>query len=241
MNQNWLMKKYPLHFIIVIMAISLVGIIIVQLFWIKNAIHVIEAEYEENVREVLERVVIKAETKEAATLITESLNELKIERIGANSSTIGNQNIIRYFTRDSVVNVNSGVVKLKSGEGYHYVTSNDSNTEHVKVISKTPENVQIISTLTQSKENNGNLIILEDSLIGNQQKTVYYKVTNNYGKVFSKMLIEYETRLKPISERIDLKMLDTLIKNELTEKGLKPIYQYAIINTKTDSIEIKSD
>ena len=57
LNEYNNMKKYLLHVLIVIMTISLIGIVMVQLFWIQKAIEVKEAEYEENIREALDNIV----------------------------------------------------------------------------------------------------------------------------------------------------------------------------------------
>ena len=235
------MKKYVLHFIVVIMAISLAGIIVVQLFWIKNAILVKEAEYEENIREAIENIINEIETKHAAVFITENLDEFTIERVGVKSNKINNENLIHYFSNDSSVNIKKEVVKIKSGKDltFNLIADNDTNSNYLKFIDENSENIQIISTIKRSEKDDKNVIIVEDSIVGNQ-KTIYYKITDKYSNVFSNMLVEYETRLKPIDERIDITKLDTLIKNEILEKGLDSDYEYAIINTQADSIEKKS-
>jgi len=208
------MKKYVLHFIVVIMAISLVGIIVVQLFWIKNAIVVKEAEYEENIREALENIINEIELKHTAVFITESLDKFTIERIGIDSAKINN-NLIHYFSDDSTVKVNSAIVKIKSGTDFKFnsIADDDSNSNHLKYIDENAKDIQIISTIKHSEEDDENVIIVKDSIVGNNQKTIY-KLTNKYNNVFSKMIIEYETRLKPISERIDITKLDILRKNQ---------------------------
>ena len=78
------------------MTISLIGIITVQLFWIRNAIQVKEAEYEENIREALENIVTELETKQAAVFITENLDGFSIERIGADTSEISGKKLKHY-------------------------------------------------------------------------------------------------------------------------------------------------
>lgn len=234
-----MMKKYLLHILVVFMAISLIGIIVVQLFWIKNAIDVKEAEYDENIREALENIVNDVGTKQAAIFITDNLNKFSIQKVGTDSTTISSESLIHYFSKDSLIHVDSDIVKVKSNN-YQLITTGDTTESHIKILDKSPKNIKITSTL-KSSGNNGDLILIEDSVVGNKEKTFYYKTNDNYSKVFGKMLIEYETRLKPIDERLDIIKLDTLIKHEIIEKGLDSKFEYAIIDNATDSIEKKSE
>ena len=230
------MKKYLLHILITIMSISLIGIIVVQLFWIKNAINVKEAEYEENIREALENIASQIEIKQAAIFITENLNEVMIERIGSDSIKINNQNLIHYFSNDSAIQ------KVNQNDDYILVTDNDSSQYIHNNSSTAPTRVEVITTLTSPGKNHKNLIVWNDSIIPDTSSNVFlYKTHNNYNKVFNKMLIEYETRSNPIDARLDISKLDTLIKHEILEKGLDTDYEYAIVNEKSDSIEKRSE
>ncbi len=235
------MKKYGLHFLVVFMTISLIGIIVVQLFWIKNAILVKEAEYEKNIREAINNVIDEIDIKQTAVFITKNLDNFIIERSGIKSDKI-NEDLLHYFSDDSTTCVNNAIVKIKTGNGknFNLITNNDTNTEFLTVVGENTKDLQILSSINHSGNKDEDYIIVKDSIISDNQKTVSYNITNKYNKVFTKMLVEYETRSKPI-DRIDIAKLDTLIKYEILEKGLDSNYEFAIVNSENDSIEKQSD
>ncbi|NOQ25660.1 MAG: GHKL domain-containing protein [Bacteroidales bacterium] len=236
------MKKYGLHFIVVFMTISLIGIIVVQLFWIKNAILVKEAEYEKNIREAINNIINQIDIKHTSVFITENLDNFTIERIGVKSDEINTEDLIHYFSDDSAVNINKAVIKIKTDKDNHFnlITNKDTNTNFLTVVGENTKDIQILSSINHSGNKDENYIIVKDSIVSDNQKTVSYNITNKYNKAFTKMLVEYETRLKPI-ERIDIAKLDTLIKYEILEKGLDSNYEFAIINSENDSIEKQSE
>ncbi len=237
------MKKYGLHFIVVLMTISLIGIIVVQLFWIKNAILVKEAEYEENIREVVKNIINDIDLKHTAVFITENLDNFTIKKFGADSDRINNENLIHYFSDDSTLIEEKTVVKLRAGKhkNFKFVTKKENENDLLTIVGERKNDIQILSTSDDHSENNEESVyIVKDSILNKNQKIITYNITNKYDNVFSKMLVEYETRLKPI-ERINIKNLDTLIKYELLENGLEPIFEFAIINGETDSIEKQSE
>ncbi|MCX6286101.1 MAG: HAMP domain-containing sensor histidine kinase [Bacteroidetes bacterium] len=70
------MNKRMLYTLIVLICLSLLGIIIVQLFWITNAIQVKEAQFSRSVNDAMGVVVSKLETKESVhLLIRTSIND----------------------------------------------------------------------------------------------------------------------------------------------------------------------
>jgi two-component system phosphate regulon sensor histidine kinase PhoR len=236
------MKRYGLHFIVVFMTISLIGIIVVQLFWIKNAILVKEAEYEKSIREAINNIIDEIDIKQTAVFITENLDKFIIERKGIKSDKINNEDLIQYFSDDSSINVNNAIVKIKTGNGknFNLITNKDTNTEFLTVVGENTKDVHIISSINIDNNDDEDVLIVKDSIISDNQKTVSYNITNKYNKAFTKMLVEYETRSKPI-DRINIAKLDTLIKYEILEKGLDSNYEFAIINSENDSIEKQSE
>jgi two-component system phosphate regulon sensor histidine kinase PhoR len=143
------MKKYVLHIIIVFMTISLIGIIVVQLFWIKNAILVKEAEYEENIREAINNIINEIDLKHTAVFISENLDNFTIERIGVKSDKIDNDNLIHYFSDDSNTNANNAIVKIKTSKdnNFNFITKNDTNSNLLRVIGERTRDIQIISSI----------------------------------------------------------------------------------------------
>ncbi len=70
------MNKRTLYILIALICLSLLGIIIVQFFWIRNAIQVKEAQFNRSVNDAMGVVVNKLETKESVHLLARnSIND----------------------------------------------------------------------------------------------------------------------------------------------------------------------
>jgi len=70
------MNKRTLYILIALICLSLLGIIIVQFFWIRNAIQVKEAQFDRSVNDAMGVVVNKLETKENVHLLARnSIND----------------------------------------------------------------------------------------------------------------------------------------------------------------------
>jgi len=70
------MNKWMLYSLIALICLSLIGIIIVQFFWIRNAIQVKEAQFDRSVNDAMGVVVSKLETRESVHLLAKtSIND----------------------------------------------------------------------------------------------------------------------------------------------------------------------
>lgn len=83
------MNKRTLYILIVSICISLLGIIIVQFFWIRNAFQVKESQFERSVNDALGSVVNKIETRENMYFISRNFEGDSIMRI------------VKAFTKDT--------------------------------------------------------------------------------------------------------------------------------------------
>lgn len=233
------MKRNFISILITLMVISLTGIIFVQLFWIKNAIDVRKAEYEENVRKSLEQIINKVERKHQLMFLSENIGSFSYT-VTDNDSVTNNQQFYDYFTRDS-----------------SFTVINKSNKAKVSISNKVKSNASVLIS-NKAKNSNGILIIDEKPVkSGNDEiiivdtlnsiqsitttSTFDIKKVKRFKKNIEDMFIEYETRFIPVGEKIDINNLKDIIHQEIIENGLDIDYQFAIINTNSDSIENKSD
>ncbi len=238
------MRKYSLQILVVIMSISLVGIVVVQAFWIKNAIQVKETEYKENVREAIASIIKKIERKQAVVFISENLESFDIQRI--ENSSIMSKGFVEYFHGDTILHFNT--------DSFEYITDNEfkiniasnstakTRNEQLKVLRETKHqkktNNPIVLSTIKYTGNDKNIIVLQDSVTVNSNILSTREV---YLNVLDDMIHEYETRYNPIEDRLEIERLDTLIKTEILEKGLDKDYEYAIIDNRRDSIYKKSE
>lgn len=214
------------------MTVSLVGIIVVQLFWISNAIDVKEAEYEENIREALDNIINKIERKRAAVFISKNLETITIKRI--DDQDVNNEQFIEYFQDDTIFHINPNDIVVN---GKNLDLKVDTNTkDHIKVLKKR------ISTTTKSsinyKQKGSNIIVIDDNA---ENKDSVHVTTQLYYNVFDDMVNEYESRSNPVEKQLNLKNLNELIKQEVQEKGIDDTFEYAIINSLNDTIYKQSE
>ena len=224
------MKKYLLHILVAFMTLSLVGIIIVQIFWISNAIEVKEAEYEKNIREALENIVEKLERKNAVIVISENLGTFTTKILG---KKLESNDLIEYFTNDSTIHISGNIIIQDESETHNTFTLNKDDTTEDIIVKKT--------ITTHSIDSITDIIREETAPVW---KTAEQKDSANiqvFVDVFGDMITEYESRNDPLIKSLAIEKLDTLIKNEILEKGFDNEYDYAIIDLKQDTILKQSD
>ena len=102
------MKKRILNIIIALIVLSLLGIISVQYFWIRNAINIKEAQFDRTVNEALTSAVNKLETREDIVYMRNNM-------IGDSIHTL-----VQAFSTDSILSLNDKLDSLLSQENFSY-------------------------------------------------------------------------------------------------------------------------
>jgi two-component system phosphate regulon sensor histidine kinase PhoR len=215
-----------------LMTASLIGIIVVQLFWISNAIEVKEAEYEENVREVLDNIISKIERKRAVVFIAENLDKITIKRL--DESKFGKNQFIEYFENDTVFHINSNDIVVTANTVDLNIDT--AYKDHVKVLEKRISSS--VNTSIRYELDGSDIVVINDKP---ESKDSLNVTTELYYNVFDDMVNEYESRDNPIKFQLEIDKLDTLIKSEILEKGFDNKYEYAVIDSKADSIYKKTE
>lgn len=234
------MKKYLLHILVFIMSISLIGIVVVQVFWIKNAIEVKETEYQENIREILDNIVEKLERKKAVIFISNNLDQVKIKY--ANGASLFNkQGLIEYFNEDSIFHVRKDSIKYitKSNVELDIVTKSSIDNKGILFVSDSTTTENIEKQLKYPGLNKNDFIVISksDSTASSNTKIT----TELYYNVFDDMISEYENKDNPIHKQLYLEKLDNLIKKEILDKGYDTNYEYAVNDEKLDTFYLKTE
>ena len=112
------MNKRMLYLLIALICLSLPGIIIVQFFWIRNAIQVREAQFSRSVNDAMGIAVNKLETRESMRL----LSKTKI------SDSL--RAILREYTEDSLRRPALPRPRLIRKEDYSFNTDPGANPDH---------------------------------------------------------------------------------------------------------------
>lgn len=220
------MKKQFIPILIIIMSIALIGIIAVQLFWIRNAIKVKEEQLDRSINGMLAEVVDKLETTESMYMISNCIID-----------SIPEQDI------DSTNNVqHKKVMKISNGQIDidHILKSVDSIKDGTKVKSMTfstsintcdNENTEEVKSIVMSAGNDSMKIIINQFADNKKVKI---------DKLVDKMIYEVDISGMPVLKRIKTEQLDTLIKRAMNNKGLDFSFDFAIYSEGKDSVEFCS-
>ena len=214
------------------MSIALVGIIGIQVYWIRNAIVMEEATFKKNVNEAITNVIYKLEKLEVAEKIREkmysdkqgtnlfyaidSLNKIFFKELEKGSKDTGN--IINFTSEKITVEV----LQNKSGE---IIRRYDTNI--IKIQTKSEKDSQPVVI-----KNNIDLPLIHDSAFYDDIDSVedqlsrYIKKTHLINDVLEDIfnLKHY----KAIETRLNFEMLDSLIKTELAKKNINTPYEFGV-------------
>ena len=127
------MKKKVLYLLIVLICIALSGIIVVQILWIRNAIEVREAQFDQSVNDAMGLTVNKLETRENACFIGKTCIR---DSICDMFQTLSKDTIVDLEPRlDSMMAEETKQPPLHQPKIMHHLTYNftfDQNTEKIR-------------------------------------------------------------------------------------------------------------
>jgi len=238
------MKKKVITLIIILMAISLIGIIAIQGIWINNAISERKKQFENKVNEAMLSVTQKVEKNESLEFLTNIIetNNYTNHEIHGNSE-------LEY----TMSNSNSGTQTV-------IVNSNSTGNSDVKVI--TPKDshffknmkLSLDSLVGKNVESKGRAIFISDSNRTFDIDTVIIK--NGRTEIIQKRVLKKTGDLKdfthdliaeleikenfPIEKRADSAQISSLILKEFSERNITPSYEWKIIDDKESSYKYKT-
>jgi two-component system phosphate regulon sensor histidine kinase PhoR len=214
------MNKIFFRLLVVLMSLSLIGIILVQVYWFNSSFEKSEEQFKFHVKQVLGNVSDKLQKQEMYTFY-EKYNQLKdstgkvpqksdflefgyYQRDSRTNETIIYSNSIiteDYDISSSFFDKKLDSVKLKNFSSNRKIEIyNGNNIDNSSIPQKISPDTKI--------EKSGRLEILD-----NAQFEISYK------DVFS---------TKPIRERVNAETLQKLVKNELNEYGVKTPFEFNV-------------
>ncbi len=222
------MSRQRLIFIIVLMSIALLGLIGLQFYWINNAISLNEERFKQTVHEVMNNVVKSLERREALM--------------------IAQENIDRYTSV-----VNKRTLKLDSTGTARWQEDKIIKSKRIfnnEILEQKGLEVQVEEEAVISKTGFAKRLLYGQPIISENFKDIQNKLLNdslNYTKnMQNKQLLRYMNKSemvsvvlehlvnfdKPIEERINAHLLDSLIHLELVNKGLTLPYHFGVVDTR---------
>ncbi|MBW3519078.1 sensor histidine kinase KdpD [Flavobacterium sp. NKUCC04_CG] len=226
------MNKFRFRLLVLIMSFSLVGIILVQLYWINSSYQNNEEQFKYHVQQVIGNVATKVQQREALEFyrkynelkdsigVAPKQNELKqfmyVERnLNTNEQIIYSNTLILedYNLKGALFDKNADSIKIKN-----FVSKRKTEIFNGSSVDKSTINRAALAD--QTVEKTENLDVLDRA-----QFDIYFKDI---------------VALKPIGDRISRSELRNLLTAELKQYGVTAPFEFGIYNNGL-ATKIKSD
>lgn len=228
------------------MAISLVGITIVQYYWIRHAIQVKEAQFDRTVNEILSGVTKQLETDENVHFVSQQVwtddDGTTVEYIAYSDTTEHDNLFIEEPGHVNQINVNTDAT------GVIHVNSESDDIISISQIKDQEKRYNTIIKLDSLKEslNENNFQIIseiEDSVnvIISNKLTYYQQRNENLEEVIDQIVWDIQQLDEPLENRFTAEQINGRITEQLFDKGITLPFEFAIYQPETDSLtNIKS-
>ena len=256
------MKRRTIIGIIVLMSISLVGIILVQLMWVRNAIEVKSQQFDRSVNEAMNQVVQRLEKNENLLVLSDQVRQF-------NTSTFHSfpdlDSIIEYQTVviDSLgrrisnfqgkQNLNWMEEELQQKSlNYSWIDSMDAKFDYsfsIRDFQNENEEKEIITDTGKNSyrfEDGNNVVVYSDGadtsqiVVRSESRVKLKKLELN--EMLNQVMVEVQAFSAPISQRLDQEYLSTQIGSALRENGIKIPFEFAVVSGMGDELlPVKSD
>jgi two-component system, OmpR family, phosphate regulon sensor histidine kinase PhoR len=213
------MKPSRLKLIIGLMTLSLLGLIIIQVYWIARALEVNRESFSRGVNEALQNVTRKIERKDAYAFVSKKsfrdtaiIPDIGVKALSPGAlrpymlSDLYKRGFPNFFIDECEPSNYTSVDNKYMLSYYHKMApgcndSPDINDDLIKTLAENPENIPVPEAV--------NKILKKKYLF---QKLAADLVQKNY----------------PIEQRCDFKQLDALLNKELSNQGINIPYRYGI-------------
>jgi two-component system phosphate regulon sensor histidine kinase PhoR len=204
-------KKQYIYIVIGIITSALIGLVVIQIYWIDNAVTLKEEDFKRNVRSALFSVSDKLDKLDAA---------YRLEVHKKNQQLFSN----RMNSLSSSMRNDSTAVFQKDGVTY-------------KVSEKQSNDGQVYEKSIQTISPNGQ-VGFELSIQGKGQVNVSQNnKPSSFNQMFEGMV---GSRNRTIKERLNKDLLDSLLKSELLNRGIKAKYQYGVFDYSGNELIVDS-
>ena len=217
-------SRYGLHILVLLMSLSLAGIGVVQWLWIDSAVKVREEKYEERVRTSLETIIQRLDRKQQVIFIRKTPGE----------KTIINGEVQDSISGDLISNIIQPAGKSQESKP----TTIDAD---IKIIRR-DESGELKTTEEESNKHKNQINYSSlDSFFADSNMQITHIHIEKKEDLHSNMMLEFEKQDDPLEKRINLHSLDELVIREVQEKALGDGCEYALWNSKSDSILFQSE
>lgn len=241
------MNKRLFIIVIFLMGISLAGIILLQLFWIRNAIKLREDQFSKAVNLALRETTEKLESHENLLILNDRITNFGKPVLKLDRDSLGGAIMISGDTAFST----SYTYSIDSDEHTNYNISVWTEEDDDRIVEyKHKIRIDSIRKSIDEVKANVKLDSLSEFLtheivfVGNDMDTVISGSDNSYvivkkakdlNEAFVKLAYEIETSSPPVEERIDFSLLRDILTAELFDKGVHIPFEFGVMTV--DSVQ----
>lgn len=236
-----MLKKKSLVFITIFVSLALISLVFIQLYWIESAYDLRKSELKKSVMNVLDREVQNLERLETIKIMNDKqeryslLNSYK-SLVDSSSNIVPQSESIQI--RDTFVNV-SGIEErflIVSGESTDSLTGLKAKHQ-VVALDETQNQLRLENGDIQPKplSDSSTLAIKMDQRIEELMIKKSHYVNDLVMQLFK------DNIFRNIQERVDLNVVDSLIRSGLNEFGISVDFEFVIVDNKMNSIEFSSE
>ena len=225
------MKKKSFTGLVVLMGFSLLGIIMVQFFWMNNAIDVRKEKFNATVYDALNATVQRAQREQAANYYIQQFfpGQRRTIQHEDSSSMIRTPHFPmssaqnRFSPEDILSGKSTKSSPLSRGHFEAHIEIQNNGKPQQIIISQ--NNIDFSNQTDIEKVENA-IAHMEDSL----RRVMKSNGNMNALNFFNQFSYEFEMRSSDVSNRIDTKNLTRILDYELNARGIDLNYEYAILN-----------
>lgn len=208
------------------MALGLLGLIGIQLYWVMNAIQENRQAFQQNVHKSLNNIIHQLERREGMQLMRERFRER--------------------FSRDPqlMTHFDSLYVPKESDEdSVHFLRRqrNDFGREYSLELSMNPEDsLGNLRIAERELPKNEELALFMEDVTG-ESRDEYFNRYLEKAVSITEMALQLSQMERPIEERISREVLDSVISLELHNAGIETEYNFAILNIREEEVLFVED
>lgn len=213
------MSRQKIILIIIVISISLVGLVGIQLYWIRSAYDLKEQHFQLAVTEALNNVVYKLEKKSAASSISRRLNFRKQGKRTRGGSLASDSSAYKINLYEEVSLDSNGVVTKKTRESVSSDTSSFFPTTSRLSLSLSPPSAPKPDSLNSPEWLAHRSEMVNDIF----DELISINVYNDF------------------KDKIDIRLLDSILRKELEEKGIQAEYVFGVLDSETGRLSYTSE
>jgi two-component system, OmpR family, phosphate regulon sensor histidine kinase PhoR len=228
-----------------IVSLAVATLIGIQVYWIQNALSLKEANFHRSVDEAITRVINRIERIEIAKQLKknqkgsmllrsmDSLNMLMYDQM-----LVSQKNIFRKAMRTQLQLLKESKTPLKEQPNKNHSPKGDSNL--ITITDKHQEEVSRRQTQVKNPKGNGgkpDSVTLPSFVPSGRTRELFEQQSSLFDVIVEDIFTR--TPPQPLENRITAGLLDTLISNELSTKGINIEYEFGVYSPALNQITLE--